>query len=107
MFENGIVNLTSWLGNVILPTLSGVFFAIALIRFVGGGQHQSWLYGGFLCLMVSGILRGLEGFAPQQAWNDPDLYWTSLKRLVNWVATLMLTFCCVMTIGVGIMHFAE
>ena len=35
MFENGIVNLTSWLGNVILPTLSGLFFAIAIVRFVG------------------------------------------------------------------------
>jgi len=106
MFENGIVNLTSWLGNVILPTLSGLFFAIALIRFVGGGQHQSWLYGGFLCLMVSGILRALEGFAHQQAWNDPDLYWTSLKNLVNWVANVMMPFYGALQIGVGIVHFA-
>ena len=37
LFENGILNLTNWLGNVILPTLSGLFFAIAIVRFVGPG----------------------------------------------------------------------
>jgi len=88
MFETGIANLTSWLGNVILPTLSGRFLAVAIVRFVGPGQHQSWLYGGFLCLIASGILRALEGFSPLIAWNDPDLYWTSLKNLVNWVCNV-------------------
>src|SRR5438094_6981069 len=53
--DNGIVNLTGWLGNVILPTLSGLFFAIPIIRFVGAGQHQNWMYGGFLCLMTSAV----------------------------------------------------
>ena len=85
MFENGIMNLTSWLGNVILPTLSGLFFAIAIVRFVGPGQHQNWLYGTFLCLMSSGILRALEFFSSQQAWDDPDLVWMSTLDLVNWI----------------------
>jgi hypothetical protein len=57
-FENGIFNLTNWTGNVIMPTLSGLFFAIALIRAAGPGQHQKWMWAGFLSLMVSGILRG-------------------------------------------------
>ena len=93
MFENGIVNLSSWLGNVILPTLSGLFFAIAIIRFVGPGQHQNWMYGGFLCLMASGILRSLEFFSSQQAWNDPDLYWMSLVNLVNWTCNVIMPLC--------------
>ena len=67
LVENGIVNLTSWLGNVILPTLSGLFFAFAIIRFVGPGQHQNWMYAGLLCLMTSGILRALEFFSSQQS----------------------------------------
>src|SRR5687767_10635964 len=71
LFENGIVNLTNWLGNVILPTLSALFFAIAIVRFVGPGQHQSWMYAGFLSLMVSGVLRALEVFSSQQAWDTP------------------------------------
>ncbi len=32
-FTNGILNLTNWAGNVILPTLAGLFFAIAILRF--------------------------------------------------------------------------
>jgi hypothetical protein len=106
MLENGIVNLTSWLGNVILPTLSGLFFAIAIIRFVGAGQHQTWLYGGCFCLMTSGIVRALEGFAPQQAWNDPDLYWTSLKNLVFWVCNVVMPFYGALQILVGVFQFA-
>jgi len=32
-FTNGILNLTNWVGNVILPTLAALFFAIAVLRF--------------------------------------------------------------------------
>ena len=81
-FQNGIFNLTNWAGNVIMPTLSGLLFAIGFMRFVGSGQHQKWLWAGFLSLMVSGILRGLETFASQTAWDDPDLYWIALMSLV-------------------------
>src|SRR5687767_15946748 len=90
VFEDGISNLTSWLGNVILPTLSGLFFAIAILRFVGPGQHQRWMYGGLFCLIVSGSLRALEFFASQQTWNDPDLYWLSLLNLVNWMCNVIM-----------------
>jgi hypothetical protein len=64
------------------------------------------LYGGFLCLMASGILRALEGFSPQQAWNDPDLYWTSLKNLVNWVCNVMMPLYGGLQIVIGVVHFA-
>jgi hypothetical protein len=106
MFENGIFNLSSWLGNVILPTLSGLFLAIAILRFVGPGEHQTWLYGGFLCLMASGIVRSLEAFSLQQAWNDPDLYWVSLRTLVNWVCNVMMPLYGGLQVVVGVVHFA-
>jgi hypothetical protein len=106
MFANGIVNLTNWLGNVILPTLSGLFFAIAIIRFVGAGQHQSWMYGGFLCLMASGIVRVLEGFSAQQAFDDRDLYWMSLKNLVDWICNVMMPLYGGLQIVVGVAQFA-
>jgi hypothetical protein len=105
-FETGILNLTNWLGNVILPTLSALFFAIAIIRFVGPLQHQNWMYAGFLSLMASGILRSLEFFSTQQAWDDPDLYWMSLMNLVNWIANVMMPLYGVVQIVVGIMQFA-
>src|SRR2546428_8559291 len=105
-FENGIVNLASWLGNVILPTLSGLFFAISIVRFAGPGQHQSWMYTGFFCLMASGILRALEFLSSQRPWNDPDLYWISVLSLVNWICNVAMPLYGVLQIVVGIMHFA-
>jgi hypothetical protein len=83
-----------------------LFFAIAIIRFVGSGQHQSWMYGGFLCLMASGILRGLEAFASEQAWDDPDLYWMSLVHLVSWIGNVLMPLYGVLQIVVGVLHFA-
>lgn len=105
-FEDGIVNLTSWLGNVILPTLAGLLFAIGIVRFVGPGQHQVWMYGGFLCLMASGIVRALEVFSSQRTWDDPDLYWIALLQLVNWVCNVMMPLYGVVQIVVGVLHFA-
>jgi hypothetical protein len=105
-FETGILNLTNWLGNVILPTLAALFFAIAVVRFAGPGQHQHWMYAGFLALIASGILRALEVFSSQQAWNDPDLYWLSLLNVVNWVCNVVMPMYGVLQIVVGITHLA-
>jgi len=105
-FENGIFNLTNWAGNVIMPTLAGLFFAIALIRAVGPGQHQKWMWAGFLSLMVSGILRALETFSSQAAWDNPDLYWIALMSLVNWVCNVVMPMYGVLQIGLGILHYS-
>jgi len=32
-FYNGILNLTNWAGNVIMPTLGALFIAVAVIQF--------------------------------------------------------------------------
>ncbi len=88
-FTNGILNLANWAGNVILPTLAGLFFAIAILRFSRQESYAHAMYGGFACLMASGLLRTMETFASQRAWNDPDVYWVALLSLVNWIAT-----CC-------------
>jgi hypothetical protein len=106
LFENGILHLTNWLGNVILPTVAGLFFAIAIVRLVGSGQHQHWIYAGFFSLMVSGMLRALETFSTQRAWNDPDLYWIALISIVNWVCNVIMPLYGVLQICIGIAHFA-
>lgn len=89
-FYSGILNLTNWAGNVILPTLAGLFFALGILSFSIKRDCLHWMYGGFLALMVSGLVRMLETFTSQLAWNDPDLYWNSLLHLVNWVANVLL-----------------
>lgn len=89
-FTNGILNLTNWAGNVILPTLAGLFFAIAVLKFARSEPSAVSMYGGFLCLMTSGLLRAMETFASQRAWNDPDVYWMSLVSLVDWICNVLM-----------------
>ena len=78
-FLTGITNLTSWMGNVIMPTLAALFFALGVLRYAHGQAHTYAPWAGFLCLMVSGVLRGMEKFAAQAAWNNPDLVWITLR----------------------------
>ena len=77
-FYNGILNLTNWTGNVIMPTLGGLFIALAVIQFARGYHHlySTWAYGGLMCLVVSGLLRLFEKFTGQAGWNNPDLIGT-------------------------------
>ena len=89
-FTNGLLNLTNWAANVILPTLTGLFFAIAILRFARSESHVSAMYGGLLCLVASGLLRALETFASQRAWNDPDVYWVALVSLVDWLCNVLM-----------------
>jgi len=100
-FYNGILNLTNWTGNVILPTLAAVFFVIAILRFSRGLGYYQAMYGGFLCLMGSGLVRALETFASQRSWNDPDVYWISLVSLVNWIANVIMPLFAALEVVAG------
>ncbi|HYM06079.1 MAG TPA: hypothetical protein VEU11_05920 [Terriglobales bacterium] len=102
-FYNGILNLTNWAGNVIMPTLGALFIAIAVVQFARG-QHQvysTWAYGGLFCLMVSGLLRAMEKFTGQLGWNDPNLYWNSILNLVDWFANVILPVYAGMHLALG------
>ena len=88
--DNGVLYLTNWLGNVIMPTLAAVFVIIAILQFSKGQEFAHSMYGALACLMVSGLTRAFETFASQAAWNNPDLYWLSLVTLINWVANVIL-----------------
>ncbi len=100
-FTNGILNLTNWAGNVILPTLAGLFFAIAILRFVRSESYTAAMYGGFLCLMASGLLRAMETFASQRPWNDPDVYSVALLSLVNWVCNVLMPIYAGLQVAAG------
>jgi hypothetical protein len=103
-FTNGILNLTNWTGNVILPTLAGLFFAIAILRFSRGESSTHAMYGGFLFLMVSGLLRAMETFASQRAWSDPDVYWIALLSLVNWICNVLMPVYAGIQVAAGAMR---
>ena len=83
--QNGMLNLTNWLGNVIMPTIAGLFAAAAIYRFSKAQAWQHLAWAGLASLMCSGLLRVLESFSNQAAWNNPDQFWLAVLTLVNWV----------------------
>jgi hypothetical protein len=99
--SNGILNLTNWAGNVILPTLAGLFFVLAVLRFSRGLAYSPAMYGGFLCLMASGLVRMLETFSRQTTWSDPNVYWTSIVTLVNWLANVIMPLFAGLEVAAG------
>jgi len=105
-FYNGILNLTNWGGNVILPTLAGLFIAIAIIQFSKGAAYEHAMYGGFLCLMASGLLRAFETFASQRSWNSPDLVWAGVASLVDWICNVLLPVYAGLQVAAGGLQLA-
>jgi hypothetical protein len=104
MFENGLLNLTNWAGNVIMPTLAGLFFAAAIYRFSKAQPYAHLSWSGLAALMCSGLLRAAEGFAQQRAFDDPDRYWISILTLVNWVGNVILPLYGVLQIVITVLH---
>jgi hypothetical protein len=105
MFENGLLNLTNWTGNVILPTLAGLLLAGAIYRFSKGWSCSHLAWAAFASLMCSGLLRALETFAQQAGPNDPDRYWLSILALVNWVGNVMLPLYGALQVAILAAHF--
>jgi len=89
-FDQGILNLANWLGNVIMPTLAAVFIILSVLQFSKGREFAHSMYAALASLMISGLVRAMETFASQAAWNNPDLYWLSLLALIDWVANVIL-----------------
>jgi hypothetical protein len=56
--------------------------------------------------MVSGILRGIEKFAGQAAWNDPDLVWITLRGLIDWTCNVFLPVYAVLQLAQGLMQYS-
>lgn len=105
-FYNGILNLTNWSANVILPTLSALFIAMAILQFSRGQSYSHALYGGFACLMASGLLRAFETFASQRAWNDPDVFWAALLSVVDWLCNVILPLYAALQVAAGALELA-
>jgi hypothetical protein len=100
-FDNGILHLANWMGNVIMPTLAAVFIIVAIIQFSKAHEFSHSMYGALACLMVSGLTRAFETFASQRAWNNPDVYWMALVTLINWVGNVILPVYAASQVAVG------
>ena len=104
--SNGLLNLTNWLGNVIMPTMAGLFAAAAVYRFSKGHPYSHLGYAALASLMCSGLLRAMESFSNQAAWNNPDRYWISVLTLVNWVGNVLLPLYGAGQVVLAVAHFA-
>ncbi|SRR6266404_2459674 len=100
-FDNGVLHLANWMGNVIMPTLAAVFIITAIIQFSKGHEFSHTMYGALACLMVSGLTRAFENFASQRAWNNPDVYWMALVTLINWAGNVILPVYAAAQVAVG------
>src|SRR5258707_15718692 len=104
MFETGLLTLTNWAGNVIMPTLAGLFFAAAIYRFSKAHLYSHLSWAGFAALMCSGLLRAIEGFAQQAGPSDPDRDWISILALVNWEGNVMLALYRGIQVVIMVLH---
>jgi hypothetical protein len=100
-FDQGVLNLANWVGNVIMPTLAGLFIILAILEFSKGREVSHNTYGALACLLVSGLTRMFETFAGQRAWNDPDLYWVALTTLINWLGNVILPVYAAAQVAAG------
>jgi hypothetical protein len=105
-FAQGLLNLTNWLGNAIMPAMAGLFAAAAIYHFSKDRHYQHFAYAALASLMCSGLLRVLESFSDQAAWNNPDRYWISVLMLVNWVGNVLLPLYGVGQVVLAVAHHA-
>src|SRR5258708_37943775 len=103
---NGLLNLTNWLGNVIMPTMAGLFAAAAIYRFSKAHPYSHFGYAALASLLCSGLLRAMESFSNQTAWDNPDRYWISVLTLVNWVGNVLLPLYGAGQVVLAVAHFA-
>lgn len=106
MFEKGLLNLTSWTGNVMMPTIAGLLLAAAIYRYSKKQEYGRLAYGAFASLMCSSLLRALERFCNQATSNDPDRLWIAVMGLVNWTGNVLLPLYGVLQVAVMVLHFA-
>ncbi len=104
--SNGLLNLTNWLGNVIMPTMAGLFATAAIYRFSKAHPYSHLGYAALASLMCSGLLRAMESFSNQASWNNPDRYWISVLTLVNWVGNVLLPLYGAGQVVLAVVHFA-
>src|SRR5487761_71750 len=102
--DGAVVNLASWAGNVMMPTMAGAFFAGAVYRYSKSGQFEQLLYGGFASLMCSGMLRTLEGFVQHAGPTSPDGFWMATMSLVNWTANVILPMFALTQLAAMALH---
>ena len=87
-FDGGLLNLTNWVGNAVMPILAALILALGIYRYSRGYHIDPYIGGTMGALSVSGLLRLAEVFARQGTGTTQ--YWSALLSLANWVGNVIL-----------------
>ena len=87
-FDGGLLNLTSWIGNAVMPIFAALILAMGIYKYSRGYQIDPYIGGTLAALSVSGLLRLAEVFASQGSGTTQ--YWSAILSLANWVGNVIL-----------------
>jgi hypothetical protein len=87
-FDGGLLNLTNWFGNAVMPILAALILATGIYKYSRGYQIDPYIGGTMAALSVSGLLRLAEVFASQGSGTTQ--YWSAILSLANWVGNVIL-----------------
>jgi len=87
-FDGGLLNLTNWVGNAVMPILAALILAMGIYKYSRGYHIDPYIGGTMAALSVSGLLRLAEVFASQGSGTSQ--YWSAIISLANWVGNVIL-----------------
>lgn len=87
-FYQGLLNMTNWVGNGVMPLLAGLMIAMGIYKFSRGGDFERYFWGALGALSVSGLLRLAEVFA-RQGSGTAQMF-EALLTLTDWVCNVIL-----------------
>ena len=87
-FDQGVLNMTNWVGNGVMPLLAALMIALGIYRFSRGGDFERYVWGALGSLSVSGLLRLAEVFARQGSGSSQ--MFEALLTLADWICNVIL-----------------
>ena len=87
-FEGGLLNLTNWVGNAVMPILAALILATGIYKYSRGYHIDPYIAGTLAALSISGLLRLAEVFASQESGTTQ--YWSAILSLANWTGNVIL-----------------
>lgn len=87
-FDAGMLGLTNWVGNAVMPILAVLILALGIFKYSRGYHIEPYIAGTMSALSVSGLLRLAEVFASHGSGTTQ--YWAAILCLADWVGNVIL-----------------
>jgi len=87
-FDQGLLSLTNWTGNAVMPIVAALLIAYGVYKFARGEDFERCIWGCLAALSVSGLLRLAEVFAKQGSGAGQPF--EALLTLADWVCNVIL-----------------